>query len=94
MSDLYYCVDGEYKKLGRVDNIPVLTDEELENDELAKRFIDSKSYEIEFKGKFECEGNKNPIRMIMSGGDKGLYNALTLKEDGYLSPKNGWVEDG
>ena len=93
MSDLYYCLGGEYKKLSRVDSIPVLTDEELENDELAKRFIDSKSYEIEFKGNFECEGNKNPIRMIMSGGDKGLYNALTLKEEGYLSPENGWVED-
>lgn len=93
MSDLYYCVDGEYKKLGRVDKIPVLTDVELENDELAKRFIDFKSYEIEFEGKFECEGNKNPIRMMMSGGDKGLYNSLTLKEDGYLSPENGWVDD-
>ena len=93
MSDLYFFVDGEYKKLGSVDKIPVLTDEELENDGLAKRFIDFKSYEIEFEGKFECEGNKNPIRMIMSGGDKGLYNALTLKEDGYLSPENGWVDD-
>ena len=93
MSDLYFFVDGEYKKLGSVDKIPVLTDEELENDELAKRFIDFKSYEIEFEGKFECEGNKNQMRMIMSGGDKGLYNALTLKEDGYLSPENGWVDD-
>lgn len=93
MSDLYYCVDGEYKKLGSVEKIPVLTDAELENDELAKRFIDFKSDEIEFEGKIECEGNKNPIRMIMSGGDKGVYNSLTLKEDGYLSPENGWVDD-
>lgn len=95
MCELYYCVDGEYKKLGKVENIPTLSAVELENDELANRYVnmDSWKQEIEFKGKLECEGNKNPRRMIMSGGDKGLYNSLTLKEDGYLSPENGWVND-
>lgn len=93
MSDLYYCVDGEYKKLGKIEEIPVLTDEEIENDELAKSFVNMSNFtqEMSFDVKIECEGDKNPIRMLMSGGDKGRYNALTLKEDGYLSPKNGWL---
>ena len=33
----------------------------------------------------------DPMRYLCSGGDKSMYNAMTLKEDGYLSPKNGWV---
>lgn len=35
----------------------------------------------------------NSERFFKSGMDQGTYNSMTLKEEGYLSPENGWIKE-
>ena len=75
--------------LGEIKEIE-LTSEEPEIDEVFK--MASESFECRCELKVEGHENLDPGRFLLSGGDKGLYNGMTLKEDGYLSPENGWFE--
>ncbi len=88
---LYYMDDdGEYKKLGDVKDIPIITDSELEKEsEAVRNFIQCKEISIECT--IENNGKLNPLRQIASGGDSGIYNGMTLMADGYLSGENAWL---
>lgn len=77
-------VDGKFVPLGHIDEMELTSVEEKDIRALGQ----TESFEC----KLEIEGNKNPNRLFMSGFNKGYYNGLTLKEDGYLSPENGWVK--
>ena len=84
--------DGKMHRLGELSE----TDISLSEEEVKKcdRLLSS---EVEFKSEVEitiAEGKRklNPYRFFASGCDKSTYNAMTLREDGYLSPKNGWIE--
>lgn len=84
--------DGELHELGKISEADIsLSEEEI------KKSDSLFSSEIEFKGEMKltmAEGKRelNPYRYLASGGDKSAYNAMTLREEGYLSPKNGWIE--
>lgn len=83
---------GELHELGEISEADIsLSEEEI------KRSDSLFSSEIELKGEMKltmAEGKRelNPYRYLASGGDKSAYNAMTLREEGYLSPKNGWIE--
>lgn len=91
MCDFYYKNDeGEYKKLGNAEDIPVLSSEDLEiEDEAVRSFINGT--EMSFECTIENNGKLNPLRQIASGGDRGIYNGMTLRADGYLSGENAWL---
>lgn len=84
--------DGELHELGELSEADIsLSEEEV------KKSDSLFSSEVEFKSEVEitiAEGKRklNPYRFFASGCDKSTYNAMALKEDGYLSPKNGWIE--
>lgn len=88
-SVFYVDVNGEYKPLGHIEEVELTTEEC--SDDLKDRYLGSNemSFEIPIES-IQC-GNKNPYRFLASGGDKGRYNGMTLKEDGYLSAENGWI---
>lgn len=72
--------------IGEIKDID-LTPEESGIDDMFKGGSESFECEIEIKAK----GGLDPFKYLMSGGDKGRYNGMVLKEDGYLSPENGWI---
>ena len=84
--------DGEIHELGELSEADIsLSEEEV------KKSDSLFSSEIEFKCEMELtmaedKRKLNPYRFLASGGDKSAYNAMTLREEGYLSPKNGWIE--
>ena len=87
MNNQFYAeVDGKFAPIGKIESIEL--DEETE--EFCSRLGQTESFKCEVE--LKAEGNKNPNRLFMSGFNKGYYNGLTLKEDGYLSPENGWVK--
>lgn len=84
--------DGEYKSLGNIEDIPTLSSEDLETeDEWVRNFVNGT--EMSFECQIELENGKNLGRFLRAGCDRGRYNGLTLKEEGYLNPENGWVDD-
>lgn len=93
MDDFYYKDDkGEYKKVGSLENIAISSSEDLETeDEWVRNFINGT--EMSFECQMELENGKDLGRFLRAGCDKGRYNGLTLKEEGYLSPENGWIEE-
>ena len=82
-------LDG--KEIGSLDTISEveLTAENEKSDFLSRH---SESFECEMKLESVNCGAKDPYRFLASGCDQGRYNGMTLKEDGYLSPKNGWIK--
>lgn len=79
--ETYYSVDGEhFENLGHISEIEELSSEE---EEIVDRLYTSESFEISIP---ESEGDKL-LRGILG---QSAYNSMKLKQDGYLSPKNGW----
>ena len=84
--ETYYSVDGEnFEKLGHVSDIEITSDTGLtpEEEEIAERLYVSESFECSIP---ESEGDKL-LRSILG---QSAYNSMKLKQDGYLSPENGW----
>lgn len=78
--ETYYSVDGEnFEKLGHVSDIELTPEEE----EIAERLYVSESFECSIP---ESEGDKL-LRSILG---QSAYNSMKLRQDGYLSPENGW----
>lgn len=69
-------LDG--KEIGRLGTI---SEAELMSDESGLKISDKP---VEMECKFEFD----PFRAFLP---QGLYNAYVLRRDGYLSPKNGWM---
>lgn len=71
--------DGDYKKLGDV------SDRELTREEKLERFFGTEAFEFSVS---------EPDKLLRCVLGQSSYNAMKLKEDGYLSPENGWLEKG
>lgn len=72
--------NGVYTPLGEVTEADLTCG--YDEQEEYKHYYDKEStYEFEFKGDFD-----EFYRAVLG---KGYYNAMVLKRDGYLSPKNG-----
>lgn len=84
--DEFYISDGkQFKKLGYISEAE-LTAEDVDYPSFNCEPITISS-EIEV---IDTDG-LNAIRKIVSGGDRSLYNALTLKEEGHLGLDNAWL---
>lgn len=80
MGKFLYSVDGEhFEELGHVTDIELSAEEE----EIAERLYVSDSFEFSIP---ESESDKL-LRSILG---QSSYNSMKLRQDGYLSPKNGW----
>lgn len=80
MGKFLYSVDGEhFEELGHVSDIELTAEEE----EIAERLFVSDSFDFSIP---ESESDK----LLRSVLGQSSYNSMKLKQDGYLSPKNGW----
>ena len=86
--DFYVERNGEYHKLAEISDCDLQVIEQGKDCDYVHEFT---SESMSFVGVVEDKRGRNVVRMICSGGDRGLYNGLTLKEEGYLSPKNAWL---
>ena len=82
--------DGkELHKLETIDSISL----ETEEDE-GSVIHNPRTENYSFEGRFSICGHENLDigRFFASGMNQGIYNGIALREDGYLSPENGWIE--
>ena len=82
MGKLLCSVDGEhFEELGHVSDIELSAKEE----EIAERFFAPDTIELTAQAP---ELNMDGLVRNMLG--QSAYNSMKLREDGYLSPENGW----
>ena len=78
---------GVFYKVNEIQNITALTETSMNKSQM----INTEPMSITFTGEILDSDGKNAIRKLIAGGDKGIYNGLTLKEEGYLSIENAWL---
>lgn len=82
MGKLLYSVDGEhFEELGHITDIELSAEEE----EIAERFFTPDTIELTMQAP---ELNMDGLVRSMLG--QSAYNSMKLRQDGYLSPENGW----
>lgn len=82
MGKLLCSVDGEhFEELGYVSDIELSAEEE----EIAERFFTPDTIELTMQAP---ELNMDGLVRSMLG--QSAYNSMKLRQDGYLSPENGW----
>ena len=81
MTDELYFGDADGNIIGKLGSI---SEVELTSDDCDEKML-LDSTEMTFEGEFTTD----PMRAFLP---QGLYNGYVLKRDGYLSPKNGWIE--
>jgi len=82
MEKFLYSVDGEhFEELGHVTDIELSAEEE----EIAERFFTPDTIELTMQAP---ELNMDGLVRSMLG--QSAYNSMKLRQDGYLSPENGW----
>ena len=82
MGKLLCSVDGEhFEELGHVSDIEL----SAEDEEIAERFFAPDTIELTAQAP---ELNMDGLVRNMLG--QSAYNSMKLREDGYLSPENGW----
>jgi hypothetical protein len=82
MGKFLYSVDGEhFEELGHVSDIELSAEEE----EVAERFFTPDTIELTMQAP---ELNMDGLVRSMLG--QSAYNSIKLRQDGYLSPENGW----
>lgn len=84
--DVYLKDNGEFKKVNKIDESILLSDDSLE-----KVSAIGSPIKMTFTGEIIDKDGLDVIRKIRSGGDRGIYNGLTLKEEGKLTPLNAWL---
>lgn len=86
MGELFCSVDGEhFEKMGFVSDIELSAEEE----EIAERFFSPEPIEITMQApELDMDG------LVRSMLGQSAYNSMKLKQDGYLSPENGWCTPG
>lgn len=89
MGKLYFgTLDGkELKPLETINEAELSVD----SDDGIYHFLKNESFEAKIT--LEHSGGLDPYRVLASGGDRSTYNALTLREEGKLTPRNGWLEN-
>lgn len=82
MGKFLYSVDGEhFEELGHVTDIELSAEEE----EIAERFFTPDSIEFTMQApELDMDG------LVRSMLGQSAYNSMKLRQDGYLSPENGW----
>ena len=86
MGKLLCSVDGEhFEELGHVSDIELSAEEE----EIAERFFAPDTIELTAQAP---ELNMDGLVRNMLG--QSAYNSMKLRQDGYLSPENGWYTPG
>lgn len=80
MGKFLYSVDGEHL-LGHVTDIELSAEEE----EIAERLYMSEPVEI--TAQVEALDMDGLVRSMLG---QSAYNSMKLRQDGYLSPENGW----
>lgn len=82
MEKFLYSVDGEhFEELGHVTDIELSAEEE----EIAERLYMSEPVEI--TAQVEALDMDGLVRSMLG---QSAYNSMKLRQDGYLSPENGW----
>ena len=82
MGKFLYSVDGEhFEELGHVTDIELSAEEE----EIAERLYMSEPVEI--TAQVEALDMDGLVRSMLG---QSAYNSMKLRQDGYLSPENGW----
>lgn len=82
MGKFLYSVDGEhFEELGHVTDIELSAEEE----EIAERFFVPDT--IELTAQVEALDMDGLVRSMLG---QSAYNSMKLRQDGYLSPENGW----
>ena len=87
---LFILNDGEFKRLDHIDNVTLEVDAKDDSDGY-KRNFNSEPITLDGMITVEDEKGRNVVRLIASGGDRGIYNGMTLAEDGYLGLDNAWL---
>ena len=77
--EIYCSVDGKVGKLGHISDIGLTPEEE----EIAERLSTEETFSFSI-----TESDKDRLIRGMLG--QSSYNSMKLKQDGYLSPENGW----
>lgn len=77
--EIYCSVDGKVGKLGYISDIELTPEEE----EIADRLSVEESFSFSIP-----ESDKD--RLVRSILGQSSYNSMKLRQDGYLSPENGW----
>lgn len=77
--EIYCSVDGKVGKLGYISDIELTPEEE----EIAERLSTEETFSFSIS-----ESEQDKLLRSMLG--QSSYNSMKLKQDGYLSPKNGW----
>lgn len=86
MGKFLYSVDGEhFEELGHVTDIELSAEEE----EIAERLYMSEPVEI--TAQVEALDMDGLVRSMLG---QSAYNSMKLRQDGYLSPENGWFTPG
>ena len=83
--ETYYSVDGRVEKLGKISDIEIMSELTPEEEEIAERFFVPDSIELTMQAP---ELNMDGLVRSMLG--QSAYNSMKLRQDGYLSPENGW----
>ena len=82
MGKFLYSVDGEhFEELGHMTDIELSAEEE----EIAERLYMSEPVEI--TAQVEALDMDGLVRSMLG---QSAYNSMKLRQDGYLSPENGW----
>lgn len=91
MGKIYFGTpDGkELRPLETIETIELTPEDSGIDDKM--RFLEGKSESFECELTLKIKDGLDPYRFLASGGNRGLYNGLALKEDGRLSPENAWI---
>ena len=91
MGKIYFGTpDGkELRPLDEIKTIELTPEESGSDDRL--RFYEGRSDSFRCELELKSENGLDPYRVLASGGNRGLYNGMTLKEEGKLTPENGWI---
>ena len=77
--EIYCSVDGRVEKLGHISDIELTPEEE----EIVERLSTEETFNFSI-----TESEQDKLLRSMLG--QSSYNSMKLKQDGYLSPENGW----
>lgn len=77
----FYENENDFVEIGEVKDIDLTCDEAE-----CERLFNPEP--IELKGEIQGDMEDLLNRIVLG---QGRYNAMRLKKDGFLSPKNGWI---
>lgn len=88
--EFYIKHNDKFVPLAEIKDVDLEIDEKKDNVTL-KHILSCEPMEMSFTGVVEDEKGRNVVRLIASGSNRGLYNGLTLREEGHLGVDNAWL---